>query len=62
MGALLFGAFLFLVWLSGLALQIYGTYVCFVKKWYFGAVALFVPGFALIIGAAKLFFKKDLLA
>jgi uncharacterized membrane protein YjjP (DUF1212 family) len=62
MAAGLFAAFLFLVWLAGITLQIYGIYVCFLKKWYFGAVALFVPGFALIVGAAKLFFKKDLLA
>lgn len=44
-----------------LALQIYGAYICFKKKWYMGAVSLFVPGFALVIGAFKFFFKKDLL-
>jgi hypothetical protein len=47
---------------SALALEIYGMYICFCKKWYLGAVALLVPGFALVIGAAKVFFKKDLLA
>lgn len=41
--------------------QFYGAYLSFKKKWYMGAVALFVPGFALIVGAAKFLFKKDLL-
>lgn len=45
-----------------LALKLYGIYLCFSKKWYLGAVALVVPLFAEVIGAAKLFFKKDLLS
>lgn len=55
-------ALLALATLVGLfCLNLYGYYLCFAKKWYIGAVALFIPGFALIIGIAKLVFKKDLL-
>jgi hypothetical protein len=61
MGALI-ALFIFALWFAGVALEIYGIYLCFLKKWYLGAVGLIVPGFALVIGAAKLFFKKDLLA
>lgn len=49
------------VWGASFLLQLYGAYEAFKKKWYLGAVALLIPGFALVVGAAKLFFKKDLL-
>lgn len=42
-------------------ISLYGVYLSFSKKWYIGAVSLFVHPFAFIVGAAKLFFKKDLL-
>lgn len=42
-------------------ISLYGVYLSFSKKWYIGAVALFIHPFAFIVGAAKLFFKKDLL-
>lgn len=51
-----------ILWFGIAALQVYGMYTCFLKKWYLGAVALLVPGFALVIGGAKFFFNKDLLA
>jgi hypothetical protein len=52
---------LLLLWLASLSIQIYGMYTCFVKKWYLGAVALLVPGFAFVVGLFKLF-KRDILA
>lgn len=59
------GLFMFLLisalTIAAFALKLYGIYLCFIKKWYLGAVALFVPFFAEVIGAAKFFFKKDLL-
>jgi hypothetical protein len=51
---------IFLV-VASFILQAYGTVLCFKKKWYMGLAALAVPGFALVVGAAKAFFKKDLL-
>jgi len=62
MGPEILAALALIFWFASAALEIYGIYICFLKKWYLGAVALLVPGFALVIGAAKLFFKKDLLA
>jgi hypothetical protein len=59
--SILFILFLFLSCICSVAFQIYGTVVCFRKKWYMGLAALAVPGFSLVIGVAKLFFKKDLL-
>jgi hypothetical protein len=52
---------IFLTWLTLTVTQLYGIYTCFMKKWYLGAAALLIPGFALVIGAFK-FFKKDLLS
>lgn len=48
------------VCLSLFALKIYGVILSFKKKWYIGAVAIIVPGFAEVIAIAKLL-KKDLL-
>jgi hypothetical protein len=45
-----------------LTIHVYGLYLCFRKKWYLGLAGLVIPSFATIIGAADLFFKKDLLA
>jgi hypothetical protein len=42
-------------------LHLYGAYLGFQKKWYIGLAALLVGGFGVIIGAAKLFFNKDLI-
>ena len=42
-------------------MKIYGVCLGFQKKWYIGAIALFVPFFAEIVGVAKFVFKKDLL-
>lgn len=61
MMALLLLSALFAFWVTMLCLHVYGIYTSFSKKWYIGAVAMFVPGFALIVGTAKLIFKKDLL-
>ena len=49
------------LWLSSAALHIYGIVLSFQKKWYIGLASLVVPLFALVIGVAKFFFKKDLL-
>ena len=38
-----------------------GIYQSFKKAWYLGITALLVPGFATVLGLAKLLFKKDLL-
>lgn len=42
-------------------LHVYGIILSFKKTWYFGVIALLVPWFAVIVGAAKFFFKKNLL-
>ncbi len=47
--------------LFGLGVQLYGAYLSFKKAWYVGAIALFVPGFAFVIGLAKML-GKDFLA
>ena len=52
---------LFVAWMGFMFVQLYGTYLAFKKKWYMGVVALLVPGFSLVVGAAKLLFKKDIL-
>ena len=62
MGPALFGLFMLLMWAAATLLQVYGIYICFVKKWYMGAVALIVPGFALVVGAFKFFGKRDILS
>lgn len=47
----------------GLAVaHIYGIVLAFSKAWYMGAAALFIPGFATVVGISKLFFNKELLA
>lgn len=46
--------------LVSLALQVYGMYLSFKKKWYIGLASVLVPGFALVVGAMKFFMKKDL--
>lgn len=53
---------LFMAYLIVVALQIYGIYLSFRKKWYIGVAALAVPGFGLVVGTLKFFFKKDILA
>ena len=60
LGAALFFLSMIGLVLASVALQIYGTYLCFVKKWYMGVVALIVPAFAMVVGVFKLF-KKDIL-
>lgn len=40
----------------------YGVYLSCLKHWGLGVVSILVPGFALVIGGAKLIFKKELLA
>ena len=52
---------LYLLLAVDIALKIYGAYQAFKKKWYFGVAALLVPGFGLVVGCAKFFFKKDIL-
>jgi hypothetical protein len=42
-------------------LHIYGAVLGFRKKWYIGLLALVFGQFGLILGAAKFFFKTDLL-
>lgn len=59
-GQLLFVLLILASCLAIFCVQIYGTYVSFCKKWYIGLAALVFPGFAVVVGAAKLF-KKDLL-
>lgn len=54
-------SFILLMTLVIAAIEIYGMYIAFTKKWYLGAVALIVPGFALVVGLFKLF-KKDILS
>ncbi len=46
--------------LVGLALQVYGVLVSFSKKWYFGLLSLLIPGFAMVVGGAKVL-GKDIL-
>lgn len=48
-------------WVALAGLSVYGIILSFNKKWYIGAVALFLPLFGLVIGTAKVVFKKDLL-
>jgi hypothetical protein len=50
---LLFGFFLIA--------NLYGVILCFKAKWYIGVASLLVPGFATIVGTAKLIFRKNLL-
>lgn len=59
-GAIIFLLTLALLWGASLAVSIYGIYTAFLKKWYIGVAALLVPGFAMVVGIAKLF-KKDIL-
>jgi hypothetical protein len=49
------------LWLALAGLSVYGIILSFKKKLYIGAVALFLPLFGLVIGTAKVIFKKDLL-
>lgn len=63
-GAIAFVAMLLLAGCTSIlifALHIYGIVLSFTKKWYFGVIALLVPWFAVIVGGAKYFAKKDLL-
>lgn len=60
-GNYIFIALLLLYWILSTILHIYGIVHCFKKKWYLGAAALLIPGFAWVIAIAKLVFKKDLL-
>ena len=49
-----------LLWGISTLIHVYGIYVSFLKKWYLGAAALLIPGFALVVGLFKIF-KKDIL-
>ena len=42
-------------------MHIHGIVLSFKKKWYLGVVSLVIPWFAVIVSAAKLFFKRDIL-
>lgn len=61
-GSVILALGLLALWLGLTAVNIYGIYLCFKKKWYVGVAGLLVPWFAFVIGTAKYFFKKDLLA
>ena len=61
---MLFLVFLALAVLSSLVLfglHVHGIVLSFKKKWYLGVVSLVIPWFAVIVSAAKLFFKRDIL-
>ena len=63
-GALSIGLFVLLfvaLVIAYVAVNFYGIYLSFKKKWYIGAVALLVPGFSLVVGLYKAITKKDLL-
>lgn len=60
MSFILFSALLSL-FLFSFVMKVYGVCLAFQKKWYIGAIALFVPFFAEIIAVSKFVFKKDLL-
>lgn len=60
-GECIFMGLLALLFILSMLTQVYGLYVSFCKKWYFGVAALLVPGFAFIVGIFKIF-KKDILA
>jgi len=53
------GLLLYIV--SSFSLSLYGIVLAFKKAWYLGLLVLVVPGVGIVIGACKLFFKKDLL-
>ena len=59
-GASMFILSMVLLSIASLLIQVYGAYISFKAKWYLGAVALLVPGFAFVVGTFKLF-KKDIL-
>lgn len=58
---LLLVAMILVMLIFSLIVHIYGIYLCFKKSPLYGLAALVVPLFPLIIGTAKLIFKKDLL-
>ena len=60
MGIFVFVAFLFQLALLGVT--VYGIYLSFLKHWGLGLISILVPGFALVVGGAKLLLKKELLA
>lgn len=60
-GTVLFILFMFALSLAMFALHIYGAVLGFRKKWYIGLAALVFGGFGLVLGIAKVFFKKDLI-
>lgn len=56
--------FLLMITVIGLSIvaQVYGIVLGFKKSWIAGLAALAVPPFALVVGAAKMFAGKNLLA
>jgi lysylphosphatidylglycerol synthetase-like protein (DUF2156 family) len=58
---LLFITAIFAYIVASLALHVYGIVLSFRKAWYIGLISILVPFFALIVGAAKLFFRTDIL-
>lgn len=59
--AVLFLLSLLLFSIGMFSIHIYGVYLGFKKKWYFGLMGLTIPWFSTIIAISKIFFKKDLL-
>lgn len=43
-----------------LSLKLYGIYLSFKKRWYYGIASIFVPFLADAVSVTKLVFKKDL--
>lgn len=58
--ALLIILFVILAHVGVIGITVYGIYLSFKKKWYFGVIGLAIPVFGFIVGLGKLF-KKDLL-
>lgn len=58
---LLFFMLMSFIQIAGLCTTVYGIYICFKKSWALGLAGILVPGFAFVVGVAKLF-KKDVLA
>lgn len=59
---MIFQLLMLALWLATTGCIFYGVYLAFKKHIALGVVSILVPGFPLVLGAAKLLFKKDLLA
>jgi hypothetical protein len=58
----IFGFLLFVLQLAILGVTVYGICLSFKKHWALRLTSVFIPGFALVVGGAKLLLKKELLA